>query len=202
MKNLKKIIIFLGVVLIIVCFVYNYAREKNYEEVMVEDIYISTEKDNIMEEKNTIILHMTGEIKNSGIIEIEEGSRLINAIEAAGGVTENADITRINLAYIVSDGQKIYIPSVFDEKVENYIYENIGENITIEDTNLKQSNLVNINTATQEELETLTGIGPSTALKIINYRKENGKFKKVEDIKNVSGIGEAKFEALKNEICV
>ena len=86
-------------------------------------------------------------------------------------------------------------------ETESYITENIGENIIIEDLNTSTS-LVNINTATQTELESLTGIGPSTALKIIKYREENGKFKTIEDIKNVPGIGDSKFEAIKNEICV
>lgn len=84
---------------------------------------------------------------------------------------------------------------------ESYITEDIGENIIVEDVKTG-SLLVNINTATQAELESVTGIGPSTALKIIKYREENGKFKTIEDIKNVSGIGNAKFETIKNEICV
>lgn len=83
----------------------------------------------------------------------------------------------------------------------SYITQDIGENIIIEDIETSTS-LININTASQTELETLTGIGPSTALKIINYRKEAGKFKTIEDIKNVPGIGEAKFEAIKDQICV
>ena len=83
----------------------------------------------------------------------------------------------------------------------SYITENIGENIIIEDITTN-TRLVNINTATQTELEALSGIGPSTALKIIQYRNENGKFKSIEDIKNVPGIGDSKFEAIKNEICV
>jgi len=202
MKNLKIIIILGGLLLIIFYCIYNYAKEKDYEEVIIEDVFTNTEEIEVLEEKNIIILHMIGEIKNPGIIKIEEGSRLIDAIEAAGGITENADISKVNLAYVVSDGQKIYIPSYLDENIENYIQDNIGDNIIIEDIYINKSNLVNINTAKQEELETLTGIGPSTALKIINYRQETGKFKTIEDIKNVPGIGDAKFEALKNEICV
>lgn len=116
-------------------------------------------------------------------------------------MTENADTNKINLAYVVQDGQKINIPNVNNVETEGYISQEIGENIIIEDIKTS-TNLVNINTATQSELETLTGIGPSTALKIINYREENGKFKTIEDLKNVPGIGEAKFEAIKNEICV
>ena len=85
--------------------------------------------------------------------------------------------------------------------VENnsYITENVGENIIIEDITVK-TELVNINTATQTQLETLSGIGPSTALKIIKYREENGKFKTIEDIKNVPGIGDSKFDTIKNEM--
>ena len=105
------------------------------------------------------------------------------------------------MAYIVQDGQKINIPSVNSVENNSYITENIGENIIIEDITIK-TQLVNINTATQTQLETLSGIGPSTALKIIQYREENGKFKTIEEIKNVPGIGESKFEAIKNEICV
>lgn len=95
----------------------------------------------------------------------------------------------------------MYIPSIYDEEEKELITENIGENI-IEDFLIKPDSKININTATQTELEILTGIGPSTALKIINYRKENGKFKNIEDIKNVPGIGESKFQAIKENICV
>lgn len=116
-------------------------------------------------------------------------------------MTQDADVNKINLAYVIQDGQKINIPNVNSVENNSYITENIGENIIIEDIAVKKQ-LVNINKATQIELETLTGIGPSTALKIIEYRKENGKFQSIEEIKNVPGIGESKFEAIKNEICV
>lgn len=136
-----------------------------------------------------------------GIIEIKEGSRLADAIDAAGGLTEKADVNKINLAYVVQDGQKINIPDVNSVENDSYITENIGENIIIEDIKVK-TKLVNINTATQTQLESLSGVGPSTALKIIKYREDNGKFKTIEDIKNVPGIGDSKFQAIKNEICV
>lgn len=199
MKNFKKII-FLSiiVVLAVIYLIYNYSNNEN-NEIIEEDLYIETS--NQTKENNKIILHITGEVNSPGIIEIDEGSRLNDAIKAAGGLTENADTNKINLAYVVQDGQKINIPNVNSVDTGNYITENIGENIVIEDTNMN-TNIVNINTATQTELETLTGIGPSTALKIIKYREENGKFKNIEEIKNVSGIGDSKFEAIKDEICV
>lgn len=199
MKNFKKIIFLsIGIIIIVVCLAYNYSKN-NSNEIIEEDVYIETSSE--IEEKNKIMLHITGEVNSPGIIEIEEGSRLADAIEAAGGLTENADINKINLAYPVKDGQKINIPNVNSVDTSSYITDNIGENIIIEDIS-SNTNLVNINTATQTELETLTGIGPSTALKIIKYREENGKFKIIEDIKNVPGIGDSKFEAIKDEICV
>lgn len=199
MKNFKKIIFLsICIIIVVIYLVYNYSKD-NTSEIIEENIYIETNIEH--EEKNKIILHITGEVNSPGIIEIEEGSRLADAIEAAGGFTENADINKINLAYPVKDGQKINIPNVNSVDTSSYITDNIGENIIIEDIS-SNTVLVNINTATQTELETLTGIGPSTALKIIKYREENGKFKTIEDIKNVSGIGDSKFEAIKDEICV
>ena len=106
----------------------------------------------------------------------------------------------VNLAYKLEDGMKIYIPSNKDQEVqENNNISSIVESNTI---NKKANSKININTATQEELDSLPGIGPSTALKIINYRKEHGKFSKVEELKNVSGIGDSKFAQLKDLITV
>lgn len=200
MKNFKKII-FLSIIVgvLTIYLVYHYVTNSS-SEYIEENIYIET--NNQPEEKNKIFLHITGEVNAPGIIEIDEGARLADVIEAAGGFTENADINKINLAYIVKDGQKINIPNVNYVDTNSYITENMGENIIIEDITSSSMNLVNINTATQTELETLTGIGPSTALKIIKYREENGKFKTIEEIKNVAGIGDSKFEAIKDEICV
>lgn len=130
-----------------------------------------------------------------------------------GGVKEEAYTEDINLAYRLEDGMKIHIPtkqekqnsntvnSVEDTKqeVENYVTTSSGTAVKEEK---KETSKVNINTATQTQLETLPGIGPSTATKILTYRKEKGKFKKIEDIKEVSGIGEAKFEKIKDSITV
>lgn len=202
MKNFEKGI-FLGVIVIIVIggvIYYNHCKENNSINENTEEIYYET-KEKTEEQENFIVIHITGEIKTPGIIKIKENSRLADAIEAAGGLTENADINKINLAYIISDGQKIYIPNIND-KTEDYVNSEAGNGVIIENMESNNKKLVNINTATQAELETLTGIGASTALKIINYRKENGKFNNIEEIKNVSGIGEAKYEVIKNNICV
>ncbi len=177
------------------------------EEIQNSD---NTEKiDNSNDE--VIIVHITGAVKNWGIIELPTNSRIADAIEKAGGLTEEADISNVNLAYQLEDGMKIKIPTINEtvdnkeiDSIKDYISMESGENVTSSNKNKTTSkiNIVNINSATQTELETLPGIGTSTALKIINYRNENGKFTSIEDIKNVSGIGESKFEAIKELICI
>ena len=189
----------------------------------LEDIITNEEKKQDKattdKEENNIVIYITGAVKKEGIYEIKENSRISDAIEAAGGLLENANIKDINLAYIIEDGVKIYIPTneevnkkeiKVNIKQENTYVSKESEGIKtntsyIENskssTNNKNEKL-NINTATQTELETLPGIGPSTALKIINYRKENGKFNSVDDIKKVSGIGDSKFDKIKDFIKV
>ena len=127
----------------------------------------------------------------------------------AGGSLEDADLTKVNLAYTISDGQKIYIPKVGEfissqGEFSEYISSEFGNNDLIENENgiTSGGEKVNINTANQTELETLQGIGPSTAQKIIDYRKKNGKFESIEDVQNVKGIGDGKFEDIKDNICV
>ncbi|MBP3501892.1 MAG: helix-hairpin-helix domain-containing protein [Clostridia bacterium] len=215
MQNIKKykmiyIILCISIVLIcvIICFFMdnNNNTNDNYNFIeFTEENNKSEDTNNMLEssEENRIIyIHITGEVVNPGVFMLNEGDRIKDAIEKAGGLTNDADIEKINLAYQLSDGQKINIPNVNDKNnnKENYITESDGENIIIADEDYEKKKKININTATQAELESLTGIGPSTAAKIIEYRKLNGKFKKIEDLKNVSGIGESKYESIKNDI--
>lgn len=173
--------------------------EKNYMEFETNEE--TTNEEESKEDANEIKVHITGEVEKEGVVEIEKDSRIEDVIEKAGGTTNEADLSRINLAYTVKDGQKIYIPNVEDDFKEEYISEDAGKGVLPEEQEIKQGK-VNINTAQQTELETLSGIGPSTALKIINYRNENGQFKNIEELKDVPGIGESKFEAIKEDICV
>lgn len=204
-KKQKIIIIVIttAMLLFIGFYIINKANNSQYieleteEDKLIENTVINEET---FENEEKIIVHVMGAVKNQGIVEIEKGLRIADVINAAGGTTEEADLSKINLAYIVEDGQKIYVPNINDEGITESITKDAGENVLEKDN--KNSNKVNINTASQTELETLSGIGPSTALKIINYREENGSFDNVEDIKNVPGIGDAKFESLKEKICV
>lgn len=135
-----------------------------------------------------------------------------------GGLREDAYTEDINLAYKLEDGMKIHIPTKQEKEntkntsettkdnSENYVTTSSGVSTNASTTNeiseSTKTSKININTATQAQLETLPGIGPSTATKILAYRKETGKFSKVEDIKEVSGIGNAKFEKIKDYITV
>ena len=197
-----------GIVLIgIMYFIYNKNQVK-------EDINIENEilvNNVITNENNTnddiVIIHITGSVKNPGIVKLKEGSRIEDAIESAGGLTENADITKVNLAYVVEDGTKIKIPSASEEDIgdEDIIDSKSGDNIIIEENAVPSNNstqTININKATEKEFETLPGIGPSLASKIIEYRNQNGKFESIEDIKNVNGIGDNKYEKIKDLITV
>lgn len=154
-----------------------------------------------------IVVHITGAVQKTGILVLPEGARIADAIDAANGATEGADLNEVNLAYVLEDGQKIYIPKKGDKaKLEGkaYITSESGNNVIVESKNTDKgvSKKVNINTATQSELEELPGIGPSIATRIIEYRQQNGKFSKIEDLQNVKGIGDAKFGNVKEHIVV
>lgn len=204
-KKQKIIVVVLIIIMCIVIGYYIISKTEKYDYSDIEKISNIIEEDqeaddNIIE--NKIVIHITGEVEEEGVIELEKGARISDAIEEAGGTTEEADLSNVNLAYSLSDGQKVKIPNI-NEKDEEIIVveEKAGDNIIIEGNKSKEEK-ININKAAQTEIETLPGIGPSTALKIINYRNEHGKFKNIGDIKNVSGIGDSKFENIKEYICV
>lgn len=155
--------------------------------------------------EKTIIVHVIGEVENPGVVELEEGSRIIDAIEKAGGKTEEADLSKINLAYIIEDGVQIYVPRIGDDmNTITQISEEAGLGI-ITQTEKQEDNKtikININTASLEKLQSLPGVGSSTAQKILDYKKEHGSFKTIEELKNVKGIGDSKFSTLKDYVVV
>ena len=218
LKDNKVIIVIISIIIIIFICVFFYTRsnlENEYTEL--ENYNILQNETNIekeQEDTSKIFIHVTGAVNNEGVVEIKEGSRIADAVEAANGFSADADISQINLAYQLEDGQKIYIPRITDEKLvgdekilqKEYVTDEAGDDIILEDeiSNIKskENEKININTAEQSELEEIPGVGEATAQKIIEYRKVNGKFKTIEDIKNVSGIGDSKFENMKEKICV
>ncbi len=141
-----------------------------------------------------IQVHVAGEVKQPGVYTLSEGAIVQDAIDAAQGPTELARQDLLNLAAMLTDGQRIYIPSTEETQV-NVDDDQRSLEVTLD-------SLVNINTASQEELETLPGIGSVRAEAIINWRTQNGFFLKIEDLLQVEGIGETTFEGLKDFITV
>lgn len=149
--------------------------------------------------KEMIYVHIEGAVNFPGIKDVPKNTRLFELIEIAGGELDDADLSKLNLASILKDEQKVYVPF----KISN---ETVGldkdEPVKIYNEIDSYNKDVNINTASSEDLQTLEGIGPAMADKIINYRELNGYFSSIEDIKNVSGIGEAKFNKIKDNITI
>ncbi len=151
-------------------------------------------------------VYISGAIKKEGVYYLEKESRVTNLIDMAGGLTQDADVSKINPAQKLNDSDKIIIPNKSETNQtdsDNNDTDNIEDNTNFEedDENVKVGNKININTASKDELKSLNGIGEATANKIINYRKTNP-FREIEDIMNVPGIGESKFNNIKNDICI
>lgn len=205
----QKRIFIIGIIIAVgIIAFYVYSKDNNYEEISTEEIMVKNEtQTEETTDTEKIVVHIMGAVKNEGIVELNEGARVSDAINSAGGLAEDADMSKINLAYVLEDGVKIRIPSINDEPTEEYITTDGVEIVesssqTTQNGGNSKSGLININTANETELDSLPGIGPSIAAKIINYREENGDFASIEDIKNVNGIGDSKFEELKDLICV
>jgi competence protein ComEA len=138
-----------------------------------------------------LVVYITGAVNHPGVVTVEPGSRIEDAVNAAGGLANDANIQAINLAGPLADGQHIHIYTDGEEAV-----------MLVDGADPISSGLVNINTATKDELIVLPGIGSVTAENIIKYREENGLFETIEDIQNVPGIAQGKFDGIKEFITV
>jgi len=201
----KEQIIILSFVLTVVGFIgFKLGTSNNFdrgERSEFEDTLVDFEEDKDKEviedesffEDSVIMIHISGQVHVPGIIQLNSGERLIDAIELAGGLKKDADLDKINLARKLSDEDKIYIPAIGEDiEIESYM-----EISSDEDTSTK----INVNVCTKEELTSLPGIGDAIADRIIEYR-ESTPFSSVEDLMNVSGIGEKKFEDMKDLIII
>ena len=211
--NLKKTILILTIITLLLggtIFVIYKNNQNSKEEVI--DIFKEDKKEEKEEPKENIpttkvTVDIKGMINNPGVYEVDSNSRVNDVITLAGGLKEGADTSNINLAKIVSDEMTIIIYST-EEVLENFKQEvcicncPYIENNACINNNDNNSNLININTATIEELTALTGIGDVKAEAIIKYRNEVGKFKTKEELLNVDGIGESLFEKIKDDITV
>jgi competence protein ComEA len=208
----KKLLLIMGAFILILSagLIYSEARNNKagslqeasslQQEVWargVEEAPGSNADENFADEANqleTVKVYITGQVVNPGVYSVSGDKRLVDAIEQAGGFTPQADLNRINLAAKVVDEGMYYVPAV-DEEV-------LPDLLSLQSNGREKTGKVNINHADQSQLETLTGIGPAKAQKIIEYRNEHGGFNSIEEIMNVSGIGEKTFESIKDQISV
>ncbi len=146
-----------------------------------------------------IIVHVAGGVKNTGVYNLQEGSRVIDAVEAAGGFKEEAVSDAVNLAAGLQDGQQVYIPVEGEEHLPVKGAAGITDVTGIDSGHAQR---ININTASQGDLETLPGIGPTRAQAIIQERERGGPFQSVEDITRVSGIGDKTLESIRDLITI
>ena len=206
LSNQEKITIILLLVLIILgvglVLNKNINREDNFIVNHASDI--SENNPVVQIEIPPVIIHIAGAVKNPGVYQFKPTDRIVNAVKIAGGATEEANLDLINLAALLKDGQKIIIPYKTYNETEEVNSANTyshGASVT-SSSPVSSSEKININTANLAMLQTLSGIGPVLSERIIEYRNQNGLFGVIDDIKDVSGIGEKKFEGIKDLICV
>lgn len=194
----KYKVVFIGIgVLCLIFFHFLLFKEDEQANALqppfVVDEKVEEEKNEDIEEHITYYVDVKGAVKRPGLYEASPGERVYDIIIRAGGFLETADEKQINLAMKIEDEMVIYVPSIGEREDELVQFSGLVSN---------QQNKININKASQEELMTLPGIGPSKASAIIEYREQNGAFQNIEEIKNISGIGEKTFEKLKDHIRV
>ena len=204
-KNKKKVIIISIILIILILTLLKINISKKDESVVIKEdneLLITEDKDS-----NLYYVDIKGAVANPGVYSIESNKRVIDAIKMAGGLLDNSDTTNINLSKYVTDEMVIVIYTKEElEKINNSI--DYSFNDAYQDYNNSKNkssdnnNLININSASLEELKTLPGIGDTKAKSIIDYRESNGKFNSIEDIQNVKGIGSSLYEKIKNNITV
>ncbi len=181
----KRRIIFIVVVAVLIVFASLYIFNTNNEPVTQATVDVK---------KNEVVVYVSGQVKNPAVITLEDNGnlRFIDAVNAAGGVTDLADTEIVNLAEPLTDGQHIHIPA------KDILFREIPNKSSAQNSN----GLININTADEKQLQQIKGVGPAIAGRIIEYRENNGDFKSIDEIKKVRGIGDKTFEKMKDHITV
>ncbi|MFP4662627.1 MAG: helix-hairpin-helix domain-containing protein [Halanaerobiales bacterium] len=180
----------------------NHVNNYNSNNGTAGDNNIPNSSHQVEDKDNKIMVHVAGEVNSPGVYQLSYDARVVDAVDASGGATSLANLDSINLASPINDGQKIYIPSVIERvnQIKN-------QNTTVSgsdnaNSSINSSGKININTASASRLQDLSGIGPSKAESIIDYREDNGRFASVDELLKVSGIGEVTLEKIRDDIVV
>ena len=184
-------------------------KNEVYEESKTIDINDNT-KDTVQISKvetslnDKVTIYISGEVKNPGVVELKYDARLADGVDLCGGLTEDANLNGINLAMKIKDEGHYIIPKVGEETKDTVVNDNEyrNENNTLNEPESNNDNKININTADLSELDSLPGFGQVTAQKIIEYRQEHTRFNSIEELMNIKGIGEKKFNNVKDHIYV
>lgn len=186
----KRIVFAVSAALILLCgFLYLFSKTDDSDSILLTSEMNKSDMEEEASVPASFYVYVIGEVVSPGVYSLDEGQRIFEAVEKAGGTTGNADLSGFNPAEKIYDGMRIYVPA-------------IGELLSENTENISGKDKVNINTADRDELCLLPGIGSQKADSIIAYRKKNGAFHSAEEIMNVSGIGESIFERIKDFIKV
>ena len=215
-KKIIGLVIITIIIFIVSIFLYKQKSSNAFKEEYMTEIFEEESNDNMeytetLEEdttiinedsidRNKIIVEIKGEVAKPDVYQLEEGSIIKDLIDMAGGVTEEADLSRINRAEELLNHELIIIGNINDETESSVVQNSSVSSGNSTDNDSKSSTLININTADLEQLKEITGIGNIKAQSIIDYREANGGFKSLEELKNVDGIGDKTFEKIKEQI--
>ena len=190
----KKVILTFGAIVALVAFLINGAVSNAGQRVTVQESSAQLQADQAVVVPATIFVHVVGEVLEPGIYQLESGSRVVDAVFAAGGITKFADQSSVNLAREISDGEQVIIFKLGAN----------GESLAMGSAPSSSSGignaLISLNRASQIELEALPGVGPALAGRMVDWRTANGGFKKKEDLLNISGIGDKLYAGIKDEV--
>ena len=221
LKDKKKVGIFAILIIVLIAFGFLYLesgfkelKKNDTESIFIDDtentealnnnvknndINTNNQEVTVLAKNKNIVVEIKGEVKKPDVYTLNEDAIVKELIEAAGGLTENADLSNINRAKKLQNHELVYILNKNDINKENS-NSSLGSESDVSKSKEISNSIVNINNATLEELKTLNGVGDSKARSIIEYREKNGGFKSIEDIKNVNGIGDKMFEIIKEQI--